>query len=128
MNRVALVCSSLLLATSAACVFAKDTTVDSADQLKTTIRDAQPGDVILLKDGTYNDADIKFYASGAEDKPITLRAQTPGEVVLTGQSRLHIAGKYLVVDGLSFRDGYVTSDHVIVFRGDEENGATHCRL
>src|SRR5690606_5936821 len=41
-------------------------------------------------------------------KPITLKAETPGEVILTGVSSLTVDGEYLVVDGLYFKDGFAS--------------------
>ena len=96
--------------------------------LKQAIEDAKPGDVIVMKDGTWPDADIRFYGTGTESEPITLRAQTPGKTIFTGGSRLRVGGSYLVVDGLLFKDGGVTGGHVIAFRGENDKGADHCRV
>src|SRR5688572_89780 len=70
---------------------------------------AQPGDTIVMRDGAWPDADILFSANGTAANPITLRAATHGRVHLTGQSRLRLAGNFLVVDGLTFTNGYRTS-------------------
>ena len=42
-------------------------------------------------------------ASARPALPITLRAQTPGQVILNGNSKINISGNWLVVDGLKFR-------------------------
>ena len=63
---------------------------------------AKPGDVIEMADGTWTDAHILFSATATADKPVTLRAQTPGRVKLTGTSSLQINSPHLVVDGLYF--------------------------
>ena len=56
--------------------------------------------------------------AGSAEAPLTLRAQTPGQVILTGTSELLISGRHLVVEGLHFKHGTVdTSDHVVQFRG-----------
>jgi len=65
-------------------------------QLKSLIGQALPGDTLTMANGTWTNADILFKRNGAPDKEITLRAQTPGQVFLTGASRLRIAGSYLV--------------------------------
>ena len=92
----------------AACI-AATISLTAAEKLCTTVaeitaaaKSAQPGDTVLLRDGTWTDADIAFEAGGTADQPITLRAATPGKVVLTGRSRVRIAGQYVVVDGLRF--------------------------
>jgi poly(beta-D-mannuronate) lyase len=89
---------------------------------------AEPGDRILLADGVWEDFEIVFEATGTPDQPIYLMAQTPGSVILTGQSNLRIGGEYLVVWGLTFRDGYSPTSEVISFRRDSRTLAHHTRL
>ena len=98
------------------------------ESLARAIRTARPGDTIAIADGTYRDLRIVFSARGEERRPITLRAATPGKVVLNGASRLQIAGHDLVVDGLLFTDGAVPSGSVIEFRRSATDLATRCRL
>ncbi|MEM9232694.1 MAG: polysaccharide lyase 6 family protein [Pseudomonadota bacterium] len=88
----------------------------------------EPGDRILLADGEWKDFEIVFEATGTEENPITLMAQTPGEVFITGKSNLRIGGEHLVIWGLTFRDGYSPSDEVISFRRDSETLANNVRL
>ncbi|CAN5483095.1 polysaccharide lyase 6 family protein [soil metagenome] len=107
---------------------AEDRLVANNDELGHAIKTAQPGDSIILKDGTWTDAEIKFYGTGEESKPITLRAETPGKVTLSGASKLSIGGSWLIVDGVSFKDGAVTSGSVVQFRDGDDKGANNCRL
>lgn len=44
----------------------------------------QPGDEIVLADGTWTDARLLLKGQGTAAAPITLRAQTPGNVILSG--------------------------------------------
>jgi len=106
---------------------AADLTVADSSQLNKAIKASQPGDTLTLKDGDWHDTEIKFFAEGVQDKPITLRAQTPGKVILSGQSRLNLFGHYLVVDGLLFTNGSPEGGCAIQFRSSS-GGATHCRL
>jgi poly(beta-D-mannuronate) lyase len=79
---------------------------------------AQPGDVITMLDGTWTNQRIQFAGNGTSVAPITLRAQTPGQVVLNGNSKINISGNWLVVDGLNFEGGALAAnDHVVEFRG-----------
>ena len=117
--------SLLVAATSAA---ASEKLVANPKELAAALERVRPGSTVLMADGTWKDADIVFAARGKADKPITLRAQTPGKVVLTGQSRLHIAGSHLVVDGLWFKDGFVKSGSIVEFRGNSKTLANQCRL
>ncbi|WOJ92234.1 polysaccharide lyase 6 family protein [Congregibacter variabilis] len=89
---------------------------------------AQPGDVIILASGVWHDFEIVFSGNGEPQSPITLRAETPGEVVLSGESNLQLAGQHLLVTGLVFRDGYSPSGSVISFRIGKENLANHSRV
>lgn len=96
--------------------------------LKKLLKSVQPGDVVLLQDGDWKDADLAFFARGSAGQPITLRAQTPGKVRLTGKSRLRVGGSHLVVDGLVFTEGFVASGHVVAFRDGDDKGAENCRI
>src|SRR5688500_11410971 len=93
---------------SPAHVYAADYLVHSAAEVATAQGLAGPGDSIVLADGVWTDQNITFSDSGTAAAPITLRAQTPGRVILTGSSRLTISGDYSITTGLSFRDGALT--------------------
>ena len=88
----------------------------------------EPGDRIVLADGVWEDFEIVFEATGTADQPIYLMAQTPGDVLLTGQSNLRIGGEHLVVWGLTFTDGYSPTSEVISFRRDSRTLANNTRL
>src|SRR5690242_8905501 len=118
----------LLAALSVLPAHAADVLVKDRDALAAAIKAARPGDTISLADGTWRDAAIQFAAKGTEGHPITLRADHPGKVELSGSSRLSIAGQYLVVDGLFFTDGAISSESVIEFRGEADETSSHCRL
>lgn len=107
---------------------ATDYPVSSVTQINTALASAQPGDTITLTNQVWKDADILFKKNGAPGNPIILRAQTPGHVLLTGNSRLRIAGSWLVVDGLRFQFGGVTNSDVILFREKSSVLATNCVL
>lgn len=96
-------------------------------ELAAAFRRARPGDAIVMADGEWRDADVLFAAEGSAEAPITLRAATPGKVLFTGASRLRIAGRHLVVEGLVWRGGGA-GETVVEFRADRQNAAHHCRL
>jgi poly(beta-D-mannuronate) lyase len=80
---------------------------------------AQPGDILTMTNGTWTNQRIQFAGSGTSSLPITLRAQTPGQVVLNGNSKINISGNWLVVDGLDFQGGALAADdHIVEFRGN----------
>lgn len=75
----------------------------------------QPGDKVVMKAGEWKSQLINFKAKGTPEKPITLVAETKGAVILSGNSNLKIDGEWLVVDGLSFKNGFSLKDDVVVF-------------
>ncbi len=95
--------------------------------LTTAIAAAQPGDSIVMADGTWPDLNVNLEVEGTPEAPIVLRAETPGQVVLSGQSSIQIGGRHLVVEGLYFKDG-VAGERVIAFRGASKKEASHCRV
>ena len=105
-----------------------DFIVSNADDIETALETAQPGDTLIMTDGTWTDQEIDFVGRGTAGNPITLRPQTPGGVLLTGVSQMRISGNYLVVSGLHFKNGTIeNSDHVVQFRGPLGE-ATNCRF
>jgi poly(beta-D-mannuronate) lyase len=107
---------------------AAEVTAADPASLAQAIKQARPGDTIVMADGPWRDARIVFEAQGEPGRPITLRAATPGKVVLCGASRLLLAGSDLVVSGLLFTDGAVESGSVIEFRRNSTTHASRCRL
>ena len=97
-------------------------------ELEDAITSSEPGDVVVMANGTWTDVAIEFYAEGAEGDSITLRAETPGQVILTGSSRLKIGGSYLKVDGLWFDQGALRDGHIIEFRRSSSRLSRHSRL
>lgn len=85
----------------------------------------RPGDTLVLKDGVWDDQRLMIAASGTAERPITVRAATPGKAVFTGRSSIKLAGRHLVLSGVSFRD----------FIGNDDNDMStvvvtgaHCRV
>ena len=109
-------------------VWAEDHIVESQAQYRAVLTQLAPGDSIILKDGIWNDFEIIFEGHGEPGLPITLRAETPGQVYITGQSNLALAGEYLLVQGLVFRDGYTPSQSVISFRKSKAELANNSRV
>ncbi|MGB5361801.1 MAG: chondroitinase-B domain-containing protein, partial [Aureibaculum sp.] len=104
------------------------TIVNNEAELQNAITNAKPGDNIVLANGVWKDVKIEFIAEGTEKDPITIKAETEGEVFIEGVSNLTFGGEYLVVSGLHFRNGYSPSENVIAFRIDEDNVANNCRV
>lgn len=108
--------------------FAKEYLVKTQDEYKKVSSDLNAGDEVVLGNGVWSNFEILFKAKGTKNAPVTLRAETPGKVILSGLSNLRLAGEYLVVSGLVFKDGYTPTEAVISFRQDDDNLAFHSRV
>ncbi|SFJ57023.1 chondroitinase-B domain-containing protein [Olleya namhaensis] len=125
---VSIVILSLLLVACGKTEIASLNTVSNIEELNTAIKDAKPGDNIVLANGTYKDFEIKFTGEGTEDKPITLKAETAGKVFIEGESSLEISGDYLEVSGLFFRNGHSPKTNVIAFRTSAKDVANYSKV
>nr|WP_321231245.1 chondroitinase-B domain-containing protein [uncultured Psychroserpens sp.] len=125
---VSILILSLLLIACGKTEIASLNTVSNIDELNKAIKDAKPGDNIVLANGTYKDLEIKFTGEGTEDNPIVLKAETDGKVFIEGVSSLEISGDYLEVSGLFFRNGHSPKTNVIAFRTSEKDVANHSKV
>lgn len=98
---------------------AKVYTISSAAELNALT--LAPGDKVIMKSGEWKSQLINFKAKGTAEKPITLIAENKGNVILTGNSNLKIDGEWLVVDGLSFKNGFSLKDDVVIFTKNTSN-------
>ncbi len=106
----------------------KITTVKTNTELSNAIAAAAPGDEIVLTNGVWKDVAIEFTTSGTEEQPITLRAETEGQVSIEGQSYVKFGGDHITMSGLHFKNGYSPQRAVINFRMNSEKVANHCRV
>lgn len=121
MKRAFTICFALI------CIFgsdlqAKEYPIRSAEELRKLV--LKSGDKVILQKGGWKDQHLDFKGNGTIDKPIVLSTEEPGKIILSGNSTLRIDGKYLVVDGLSFGNGYLEKGDVVLFSDRSE----WCRL
>ena len=107
---------------------AAETLVSNQEEFRDAVERARPGHVIVLANGVWRDFEMLFTGTGLPEQPITLTAETRGQVVISGQSNLRLAGEHLVVSGLVFRDGYTPTSAVISFRRTKGEPANHSRV
>lgn len=86
------------------------------------------GDEVVLANGEWRDFRILLEGRGTAERPIVLRGETPGGVILTGQSNLRLSGEHLVVSDLVFRNGHSPTDELIAFRRDSRRIANNSRV
>lgn len=116
-----------LLLVAATC-FGRDLQVSNVQEFRAASRRVNPGDNIVLSEGEWRDALIVLQARGTLEQPVTLRAAVAGKTILTGRSSIRLAGQYLVIDGLSFRDPDPEVSDLIQFRNDSDELASYCRM
>src|SRR5580765_7302935 len=102
--------------------------VHDREEYAVASKSLRPGDTVVLADGEWRDFELLFKGEGKPDRPITLTAQTPGKVALTGRSNLRLSGEYLVVSNLVFRDGATPTGEVVSFRESRRARANHSRV
>jgi len=95
--------------------------VSTAAEISEIVEKLHPGDTVVMVNGTWTNQEIRFRAEGTAEKPITLRAETPGKTLLTGESSLTIEGEHVVVSGLNVKDGRKATNGIFV-------AGKHCRL
>lgn len=123
-----LVIAAALLTLASPALAERRILVRNPAQYEKALSTVAPGDTIVLADGVWWDAQLDFHGTGRAGKPITLTAQTPGRVVLSGQSNLRLSGAYLVVSNLVFRDGYSPTGEVVSFRRAAGDHAVDSRV
>jgi len=96
--------------------------VDSFSELKERSDNAQPGDIIRIKNGTYKGWEPRITTSGTKDKPIIYTAETPGRVIFKDDARIRITGQHNIVGGFVFED--VKTGNIIDLVGASNNRVT----
>ncbi|MEN2711254.1 polysaccharide lyase 6 family protein [Sphingomonas sp. VL_57B] len=120
--------SMVMVAISASPAAARDTLVHNQQEYAAAAKALAPGDRIVLANGEWRDFAVRFSGQGQADKPITLTAETPGRVILAGRSSLRMAGRWLIVSNLVFKDGHGGDEELIAFRDGTKRWAENSRL
>jgi poly(beta-D-mannuronate) lyase len=100
-----------------------DKTVATPNELNAAVKSAAAGETITLKNGAYSNAAIRLEGKGTQGNPIMVKAETPGQVVLTGASTLDFVGEWITLDGFKL-EGVKATRTLIVF----QDGSKGCRL
>jgi poly(beta-D-mannuronate) lyase len=105
-----------LLVLGAGSLTARDHFVEGPSQLSAALKAARAGDTVTLKNGAWSDVKLVVNQGGEPDKPVLIRAETPGGVKLGGASLLEINAAYVTVDGLWFHGGAIGKGSVVHFK------------
>jgi poly(beta-D-mannuronate) lyase len=109
-------------------VYAQEKIVANISEYNSAIKEAKAGDKIILKNGVWKDVKLNAYGLGTKENPIFVSAETPGQVIISGNSTLNIYGEHIIVSGLWFKDGKTKYKSVVQFRKDSKTFANNCRL
>ena len=109
-------------------VIAQPILVSTIDEFNLAIKKVSSGGTVILKNGEWKDVTINAHGNGTKQSPVIVKAETPGKVLITGDSSLNIYGTYVIVSGLWFKDGKTTKKHVVQFRKNSTVFAYNCRF
>ncbi|MEM8565923.1 MAG: polysaccharide lyase 6 family protein [Bacteroidota bacterium] len=102
--------------------------VSNLEEFNQAAKSAQPGSTITMANGDWVNVELQLKGKGEKDNPIKLVAETPGQVVISGQSNLAFSGEYLEISGLVFKNGYTPTSEVISFKTSKQDVANHSRV
>ncbi len=96
--------------------------VSSAADFNSTSAIAQPGDIILIANGTYNWGGLKITSNGTKENPIIYTALNPGKVTFKSSSTLFkVYGNWNIIGGFTIND---IKNHVFYVSGALNNRLT----
>lgn len=79
--------------------------VSSKDEIDQEVKKLEPGGTLKLADGVYENIQLIIGRSGKPGLPITIRALNPGKVFFTGDVKVELWGRYIVIADIWFKDG-----------------------
>ncbi len=88
--------------------------VGSAAEFNSAHANANVGDLIVWKPGTYSNVFMDITKDG-----LIVTAEVPGTVIFEGASKVEIEGDNVVLSELQFIGGVIGTDHVIRIWGDD---------
>ena len=106
--------------------------VSTNSELNAAILNASAGTTIILANQTWTDVQININKTGTESNPITIKAQTPGNVFFEGRSNISLGGSYIIFEGVIFQNasGLITNgdkiEPIIEFRDTSNNDCVNC--
>ena len=108
--------------------YSQNITVSNISEYNAALSKVNNGGTIILKNGEWKDTKLLAHGNGTKENPIIIKAETPGKVILSGDSSLNIYGSYVIVSGLWFKDGKITSKVIVDFRKNSKEFANNCRF
>lgn len=111
----------------AAGVLAADpSAVATAEDLAERVAGLEPGDELVVRDGIYVAWQAELGSEGVADRPIVIRAETPGGAIFKGDTRLRITGRFITLKG--FRFEHCGPGMVVEIGGGSDSRVTQCQF
>lgn len=106
-------------------------TVKTAGELEKAAATAQPGDEIIIVNGTYNNWESTINSKGTAHKPIIIRGESKDGVHFTGDVSkpvFKLTGSYTVLADITFQECTLLKEEK--YRGllIDLSGTSHCRI
>lgn len=82
--------------------------VTTVTEFKAALAAMNPGDVILVEDGSYDLSSLTINRSACPNRPIVIKAKNQGQAILNGATALVLESlQYVTLEGFSFRSANV---------------------
>jgi len=82
--------------------------VTTVAEFKTALSQMNPGDVVMVEDGSYDLSSLTINRSACSNRPIVIKAKNQGQAVLNGATALVLDGlQYVTLQGFSFKSANV---------------------
>ncbi len=82
--------------------------VTSVTEFKAALLAMNPGDIILVEDGSYDLSSLTINRSACSNRPIVIKAKNQGQAIFTGATALVLDGlQYVTLQGFAFRSANV---------------------
>ena len=109
---------------------ATKTMVSTLSSLTTTYTNAQPGDTIVVANGTYDWGEINLLNNNSTSTSswIVVKAQSIAGVIFTGSTYIKFSGTRIRIDGFKFANGNAGTNPVVSFRASTSDLADYSRV
>ena len=105
--------------------------VTTNTELSNAISAASAGTTIVLKNQIWTNVQISINKTGTMANPITIKAETPGNVFFEGVTNVKLGGSYINFEGVIFRNppaSVSTSTAIIDFRTSSSAECHNCKV
>jgi len=120
-----------LLILGANAAICKNYTIHTEQEFNTISAQLKPGDNVVIANGTYGTWSLVANTIGTAAKPVTIKAETSGKVIFTGDTdhpMFQLTGEYTTLSGLTFTGCNIAKINKKEGLLVELFNSKHCRL